>query len=110
MSETGAASGGGGLSEAEVRKVARLSRLALTDEQLAEQRTRLAAVLGYVERLRELDLEGVEPLAHPGEAVNRLDEDEPRETLAAGTLAAMAPSSFGAFVKVPKVIGDGGGA
>lgn len=98
------------LTDDEVRKVARLSRLELTDERIREQRERLVAVLGYVERLRELDLDDVEPLANPAEEVNRLRDDEPGEALAPETLAKMAPESYGVFVKVPKVIDEGGGA
>ncbi|MFG0257938.1 MAG: Asp-tRNA(Asn)/Glu-tRNA(Gln) amidotransferase subunit GatC [Phycisphaerales bacterium JB043] len=98
------------LSLEQTRKVARLSRLALDEDQLEEHRKGLDAVLGYIERLQELDLESVEPLANPAEETDRLDEDTPREGLAPETLANMAPESFGAFVKVPKVLGDGGGA
>jgi len=98
----------GPLREEQVRKVARLSRLALRDEQIHEQRERLASVLGYVELLRELDLEDIEPLANPAEEVNRLREDEPGEALPPEALAKMAPQRHGPFVRVPKVIDEGG--
>lgn len=93
----------------EVRKVARLSRLALSEEQLAEQSGRLAAVLDYIERLRRLDLEGVEPLANPAEETNRLRDDEPAEGLPTETLMAMAPAKHAPFVTTPKT-GAGEGA
>jgi aspartyl-tRNA(Asn)/glutamyl-tRNA(Gln) amidotransferase subunit C len=98
------------LSLEQTRKVARLSRLALDDAQLEDQRQGLDVVLGYIERLQQLDLEGVEPLVNPAEESNRLDADIPREGLSQEVLAKMAPDSFGPFVKVPKVIGEGGGA
>jgi aspartyl-tRNA(Asn)/glutamyl-tRNA(Gln) amidotransferase subunit C len=100
------------LSDTEVRKVARLARLALSDEQVHAMRTQLAAILGYIERLRGLDLAGVEPMAHVGggEATNRLDDDVPGPTLSNADLMRMAPDAMEPFIKVPKVLGDGGGA
>lgn len=98
------------LSSDEVRKVARLARLALSDDEIERQRSDLAAVLGYVERLGELDLSGVEPMAHVGDAVNRLRGDEPGETLDVETVMRLAPESTPPFLRVPKVIGDGGEA
>ena len=93
----------------EVQKVARLSRLALDDQRLAEQSERLAAVLEYIERLRRLDLEGVEPLANPAEETNRLRDDEPAEGLPTDVLMKMAPATHPPFVTTPKT-GAGGGA
>jgi aspartyl-tRNA(Asn)/glutamyl-tRNA(Gln) amidotransferase subunit C len=98
------------LSAEEVRKVARLSRLALSDAEVEQYRAQLASVLGYIQRLRELDLAGVEPMAHAGDEVNRLDPDEPGPTLPTETLLKMAPETMGPFLKVPKVLDEGGGA
>ena len=100
----------GTLSLDDVRKVARLSRLALPEEELAEQRSALTAVLGYVNKLRDLDTEGVEPLANPAEETNRLDADTPAPGLETAVLMGMAPASNEPFVTTPKVSGDGGGA
>ena len=98
------------LSAEYVRKVAALSRLALTDAQVEQYRGQLSGVLGYVQRLRELNLEGVEPLANVGGETNRLDDDVPGPTLSNEALMKIAPESMPPFVKVPKVFGDGGGA
>ncbi len=98
------------LSPDDVRKVARLSRLAIPEDQIESYRTQLGAVLGYIERLRQVNVEGVEPLTHVADTVNRLDDDVPGPTLANEVLMKMAPESVPPFVKVPKVIGDGGGA
>ena len=96
------------LTTDEVRTVARLSRLALSDEQIERQRAALSAVLTSMDRLRELDLTGVEPMASPLEMTAPLRDDEPGPTLPTQALMDMAPETFEAFVKVPKVIGDGG--
>lgn len=98
------------LSDADVRKVAALARLALSDEQVAGSRTDLAGVLGYMDRLGALDLAGVEPMTTPVEQVNRLGADEPGPLLPNSVLMSMAPASAPPFVTVPKVLGDASGA
>lgn len=98
------------LSPHTVRKVAGLARLALTDAQVEQYREELSKVLIYADRLRGVDLTGVEPLANVGETTNRFRNDEPGPTLGNAVLMAMAPASMPPFVKVPKVLGDGGGA
>lgn len=100
------------LTSEQVRKVAKLARLAITDAQVEEYREKLGAVLGYMERLQALDLSKVEPLTHPLEAGNRLDEDEPGETISNETFMKMAPAggAMPPFLKVPQVLGEGGGA
>jgi aspartyl-tRNA(Asn)/glutamyl-tRNA(Gln) amidotransferase subunit C len=99
------------LTDAEIRKIATLARLELTDEQVASYRVSLGSVLGYMQILRRLNLEGVEPLSHPTDAVNRLDDDTAGPTLTTAQFMAMAPASMPPFLKVPKVLGgDAGGA
>lgn len=103
------------LSLDEVRKVAGLARLELTEAELESSRTALAAVLGYAARLGALDLTGVEPLASLSEGrgsvgAGVLREDEPGATLPNSVLMSMAPATDPPFVRVPKVIGEGGGA
>jgi aspartyl-tRNA(Asn)/glutamyl-tRNA(Gln) amidotransferase subunit C len=98
------------LTPDDVRKVARLSRLAVAEADIERYRTELAAVLGYVERLRELDLSGVEPLTHAGDEANRLDDDVPGPMLANAVAMAMAPEPHPPFFGTPKVLGEGGGA
>ena len=96
------------LDAATARRVAHLSRLALSDDQVEACRAQLGAVLGHIDRLRSLPLEGVEPLTHPLDAVNRMDEDVPGAALANEVLMRMAPESAPPFIKVPKVLGGGG--
>lgn len=98
------------LTPDDVRKVAKLSRLELTDEQINEQAEGLRAVLGYVDRLQKLNIEGVEPMANPAGETNRLDEDVPSEGLPTEALMNMAPAKNPPYVTTPKTTGDGGGA
>jgi aspartyl-tRNA(Asn)/glutamyl-tRNA(Gln) amidotransferase subunit C len=98
------------LSADYIRKVARLSRLEVSDAEVPELQARLSAVVTYVDRLRALDLEGVEPLASVAGVSNRLDEDVPVPALPHETLMRMAPDAMPPFLKIPKVLDEGGGA
>lgn len=69
------------LTLADVKKVAHLARLALTEEELAQYRQQLSEVLAYVERLNELDLDDVPPTAHAVARQNILREDMAQPSL-----------------------------
>ncbi|MEO0513023.1 MAG: Asp-tRNA(Asn)/Glu-tRNA(Gln) amidotransferase subunit GatC [Planctomycetota bacterium] len=108
------------LSNDDVRKVARLSKLLLTDAEVDSERPRLAAVLGYMERLAALPLDGLEPMPRVGELENVLRDDEPGGTLSPDAVSDLAPDPVTlddpsgetgptTFIQVPKVLGDGGG-
>ncbi len=101
------------LSVGDIRRVAQLARLHLSEEQVAQYQTQLSAVLGYMDQLRAIGISGIEPMSHAGGGVNRLDDDFPRvpsDTLPVDALLRMAPATMDHFVLVPKVIGEGGGA
>lgn len=115
MNTRGPAGGGARLSADEVRRVARLARLAISDEEVERCRDQLSAVLAYVDRLREVDLRGpdgrpIDPLVHVGDATNRLADDTPGATLASASLMRMAPDAMPPYLRVPRVPGGGGGA
>ena len=99
------------LSDEEVRHVATLARLKLSDEQIAQYRVQLAAVLQHIETLQKLDVTGIEPMAHPTEHFNRMDDDEEVRPMPIGDLFQNAPKPDGVedrFLAVPKVLADGG--
>jgi aspartyl-tRNA(Asn)/glutamyl-tRNA(Gln) amidotransferase subunit C len=93
------------LSEQELRHVAKLARLTIPDDQLHQHSQRLAAILDFVQRIGEVDVSGVEPMAHPLPLHNVLREDTPGDPLPLEQVLLNAPESDGAFFKVPKVIG-----
>jgi len=93
----------------EVRRVAALSRLALSEDQLETARAQMGAVLEHMNTLRRLDLTNVEPMAYPSDIANRMDDDTPRAGLPTAALMDMAPDKAPPYVKVPKVIGGSGG-
>lgn len=98
------------LTDIQVKHIAKLARLRVTEREVTAYRAQIGAVLAHMETLRSLDLAGVEPLAHVSGAVNRLDADEPRAMLENEALMKIAPATDAPFVRVPKVLGDGGGA
>jgi aspartyl-tRNA(Asn)/glutamyl-tRNA(Gln) amidotransferase subunit C len=89
----------------QVRHVARLSRLALDESQLARLTPQLESILGYVAKIGEVDVSGVEPMAHATPLVNVLRDDVPGEPLPLEQVLANAPETDGPFFKVPKIIG-----
>ena len=92
------------LSRADVDRVAVLSRLELSEDAKDAMAEQLSRVLDYMEKLDELDTEGVEPMSHPGELHNVFREDEPRESLGADRALANAPDRSSSFFRVPRVI------
>ena len=89
------------ISRDEVLHVARLARLALTDEEVERLGTQLNAILEAVGKVGELDLEGVEATAHPLDLVNVWADDEPRASLPVEEALANAPEREQGFFRVP---------
>ena len=85
----------------QVLHVARLARLALSEEEIERMSGELPAILEHVERMNELDLEGVEPTSHVVALKNVMREDEPRPSWDRDRILEGAPDpSDGAF-RVP---------
>ena len=95
------------ITENDVRHVAKLSRLHVTDEEVHHFTDQLAAVLDYIGKLNELDVDGVEPMVHPMELVNVLRPDQEQPGISTDSALANAPAKTPPFFKVPKVLGDG---
>lgn len=98
------------LKAEDVRKVAKLACLRVAEKDVEQYRQELSSVLGYAERLRSLDLGDVVPLTRPFESSNRFAPDEPTESLSNAAMMELAPDKHERFLRVPKVLGDGGGA
>jgi len=88
----------------DVRDVARLARIQLTDEEATTFQAQLASVLEYVEQLSELDVSHVEPTAHAAPVFNVFREDVPRPGLSRESVLANAPHAANNLVVVTKVI------
>lgn len=100
----------GSIDEQQVRHVAKLSRLTLSEEEIPLMAGHLGRILEHVASLSRLDVSAVEPMAHPTPMTNCLRADEPGQGLSAEAIAQVAPEMDGPFLKVPKVLGEGPGA
>ena len=89
---------------AEVEHVARLARLQLTPEEKERMRRELDGILAYIDKLRALDVEGVEPTSHAVPMTNVMRDDAPRPSLPRDEMLANAPERQGDFFRVPKII------
>jgi aspartyl-tRNA(Asn)/glutamyl-tRNA(Gln) amidotransferase subunit C len=88
----------------DVRYVAHLARLKLAPEEEQQLSTQLGDILGYIEKLKEADVSGVEPTAHPFPLVNVTRPDEPRPSLPHEAALRNAPQQNGGLFTVPKIV------
>ncbi len=88
----------------DVRYVAQLARLDLTDAEIAKFQSQLGQVLAHVEKLRQVDVSGVDPTAHANEVVNVLRPDAARPWFTVPEALSNAPRQANGLIIVPKVI------
>ena len=92
------------ITREEVLHVAKLARLALTDDEVTRLTEQLGAILEAVSKVSELDLADVPPTSHPLELVNATGEDEPHESLSLDEAFANAPRREGDLFRVPPTV------
>ncbi len=88
----------------DVRKVARLSRIAVEDARLETLAGELNGILGWIDQLNEVDVEGVEPMTSVVEAVMPMREDVVSDGDKVGEVLANAPKSDDGFFVVPRAV------
>jgi aspartyl-tRNA(Asn)/glutamyl-tRNA(Gln) amidotransferase subunit C len=88
----------------QVRWVAHLARLELSDAELERMTRDLSAIVDYVNQLQKVDTDTVEPLAHALDVQNVFRDDEPRPSLPVDAALANAPDRRGDFYAVPAVL------
>ena len=91
------------VNDALVEKLAHLSRLQFNESEKAEIKNDLQRMIAFVEKLNELNLDGVDPLLFMSEEVNVLREDEIKGSISREEALKNAPLHDGQFFKVPKV-------
>lgn len=94
------------ISKEDVMKVAELARLEFGEEELEKFTEQLGNILTYIERLNELDTEGVEPTSHVLDIPTPLREDVVEDWLSPGQALENAPEEEDGFFVVPRVIED----
>ncbi len=92
------------ISPQEVAKVAKLARLELTDETIAQYSAQLGDILGYMDKLGELDTQSVEPMYTPVDHTTVLREDEVKKLVPREDILKNAPETDGAFFIVPRIV------
>jgi aspartyl-tRNA(Asn)/glutamyl-tRNA(Gln) amidotransferase subunit C len=88
----------------DVRYVAHLARVNLTDEEIETFQSQLGQVLEYVEQLKRVDVGGVEPMAHTNPVFNVFREDEKRRWFTPEQALANAPHEVNGLFSVTKVV------
>ena len=92
------------LSPEEVRRIARLARIEVADPEIEPLRKELNGILAMVEQMQAVDTKGIEPMAHPQDARQRLREDRVTERDERSLNQAVAPAVEDGLYLVPKVI------
>ncbi len=92
----------------DVRKVAKLAHLEITEEEVAIYTPQMERIVSYVEQLNELDTETVEPaiggLTPEGQATNTVRNDVPHEPIGQKLALSQAPDPHSGYFRVPKVL------
>ena len=91
-------------TEIDVKYVAHLARLQLTPDEEIKLGAQLGGILGYIEKLKELDVTGVEPTAHAAPRVNVTRPDEVRPSLPHDDALRNAPAQANGLFMVPKIV------
>ncbi|MFQ6673471.1 MAG: Asp-tRNA(Asn)/Glu-tRNA(Gln) amidotransferase subunit GatC, partial [Fidelibacterota bacterium] len=94
----------GKVSTEEVLRIATLAKLQLTEEEVEKYTSQLNDILEYMEQLKELDTENIEPLSHVLDLKNVARKDTEESSLSREEALSNAPESDGQFFIVPKVI------
>ena len=92
------------LEASEIKKIAHLARLGINADDIPEYSRNLSDILAFVEQLNAVDTSGVEPLAHPLEATQRLRADVVTETDNRDDFQQLAPEIESGLYLVPQVI------
>lgn len=92
------------LERSDVEKIAHLARLGLTESEIPQTTVTLNNILGLIDAMQAVDTTGIEPLAHPLEATQRLRADTVTEQNQRDAYQAVAPAVENGLFLVPKVI------
>lgn len=92
------------ISDSEIRKLATLARLSVTQDELASYERDLNCILDYVKMLQNVDVKEIEPMSHVHGVSNVFREDEVEESLPLEQALSNAPEDHGRFFKTPLII------
>ena len=92
------------LTPATVRRIAKLARIRVTEEEVAPLQAQLNGILGWIDQLNEVDVDGIAPLTGATDMALRLRADAVTDGGVAEQVLANAPDRAGPFFAVPKVV------
>jgi aspartyl-tRNA(Asn)/glutamyl-tRNA(Gln) amidotransferase subunit C len=92
------------VAQFDIKYVAHLARLHLTPDEEKKLGAQLGGILGYIEKLKELDVAGVEPTAHAVPLINVTRPDEVRPSLPHDDALRNAPAQANGLFMVPKIV------
>lgn len=92
------------LDPATVRRIATLARIRVEDAEIAQLQSELNGILGWIEQLNEVDVEGVEPLTGAARMALKMREDVVNDGDMQDKVLANAPERIGVYFAVPKVV------
>lgn len=90
----------------DIAKVAKLARIALSEDELATYGAQLDQILGHAERIQAMPTADVEPTAHPYPMTNAFRPDEVSPSLDRDEVLAQAPDAVDGYFRVPRILGD----
>ncbi|MDK2124962.1 Asp-tRNA(Asn)/Glu-tRNA(Gln) amidotransferase subunit GatC [Parachitinimonas caeni] len=92
------------LSSDDIRRIARLARIAIDEQETVAMQQQLNGIFGVIEQLQSVNTDGVEPMSHAQDVALRLREDKVTESNQREALQAVAPAVEAGLYLVPKVI------
>ncbi|MDG2046020.1 MAG: Asp-tRNA(Asn)/Glu-tRNA(Gln) amidotransferase subunit GatC [Halioglobus sp.] len=92
------------IEHGEIEKIAELSGIRISDEEIGQVTERIAEILQMVDQLQAVDTHNIEPMANPLDAIQRLRPDEVTEANRRDAFQAIAPAAENGLYLVPKVI------
>ena len=90
----------------DIAALAKLARLEVSDEELKKLEKEIPEILAFVDKLKEVNVDGVEPTSHPLALKNVFREDTVAPSLAIEEFLKKSPKAHGRFFEVPKIIED----
>ncbi|RKD28998.1 Asp-tRNA(Asn)/Glu-tRNA(Gln) amidotransferase subunit GatC [Thermohalobacter berrensis] len=92
------------ISKEDVKHVAKLARLEFSQEEIEDFTQKFASVIEYVEKLKEVDVEGIEPTYHVHPIKNVMREDKVGKSMDRDKVLSNAPDKETGFFKIPNVL------
>lgn len=88
----------------DIKKIAHLSRVAITDDEIPAVQDKLTTIMGMIEQMQAVDTSGIEPMAHPLDETQRLRDDVVSESNNREANQAGAPAAEDGLFLVPRVV------